>query len=218
MTRTIRTLRTTAGSMLAEIGAAVGTFVALTWLAGHLVTASSHFLTWSAADTRVPDVGVWIAVLTATAVGTIWLEHGGYRRLSAKPNAGRAFAWLGVCYLPVVFLPAGYALWLAIDGPAVAVNLYLIGCVVCASWLAFYGGLERLQLRTAQFSWAFLVVFCGLLTVVGLGSLLPLSAGLETVFGPWILESTALGVGAVCVQLIALQVGFGETVGPSATN
>ncbi len=172
--------------------------------------AGSRLLEWSTADSWVPEAGLWIGVLAVATTGTIWLEHGGSRYLRANAHAGRDFAWLGVCYLPILFLPAGYALWTLVDGPGFLINLYLAACVLCAGWLAFDGGLERLSLETAQFGWAFLVVLCAVLAVVTLESLLSLSSILETLLGAWILEPTVGAVAAVSIQLLALHVGFGE--------
>ena len=197
--------------MLAEIGAAVGTFAALTWLTGNAVVAAVRLLGVSAGS-RIPEAGVWIGILCLAAVGTIWLERGGYRRLRADPTAGGDFAWLSLCYLPVTFLPAAYAASALVELPAVVANLYLVACVLVAGWLSFYGGLERLGVTAAQFGRAFLAAFVPAAAAAVLASLVPVGIGavLETLPGPRPPAEAVLAALALLGQGLVLRFGFGE--------
>lgn len=196
--------------MLAEIGAAVGTFLVLTWLTINTVTVAVRLLGISTADARLPEIGVWVAILAVAAGGTIWLERGGYRRLRADATAGGDVAWLGLFYLPVTFLPAGYALFLLVDLPIAVVHLYLVACVLVAGWLAFYDGLERLGVGTQRFGWTCLVVFVAAIAVAVLTSLIPVGSVLEAVAGPWLTDAPARAVTALLGQGLVLQHGFGD--------
>lgn len=197
--------------MLAEIGAAVGTFVGLTWLTGNTVTATVRLLGVSTIDAWIPETGVWIGILCVAAVGTVWLERGGYRRLGADASAGGDFAWLSLCYLPVTFLPTGYALSIFVDLPPVVVHLYLVACALSAGWLAFYGGFERLGITAAQFSWAFLAVFATAVAGAVLAALFPIGIqpALETAFGARVPAEAGLAAIALFGQGLTLRFGFG---------
>lgn len=196
--------------MLAEIGAAVGTFLVLTWFTINTVTAVVRLLGVSTTDARLPEIGVWVAILAVAAVGTIWLERGGYHRLRADATAGGDFAWLAICYLPFTFLPAGYALFLLVDLPIAVVHLYLVACVLVAGWLAFYDGLERIGVGTAQFGWAFLSAFAASIAVVVLTSTVPIGSLLEAVIGSWSIDDPVRAVTALLGQGLVLQYGFGD--------
>lgn len=194
--------------MLAAIGAAVGTFVVLTWLAINSVTVIARLFDSSAGSARLPEIGVWVLILAVAAGGTIWLERGGYRRLRADATAGGDAAWLALCYLPGTFLPAGYALFLLADLPVVVVHLYLVACVLVAGWLAFYDGLDRLGVGTQRFGWTCLVVFVAALAVGALTSLVPVGSLLEAAVGSWSADEPVRAATALLGQGLVLQYGF----------
>ncbi|MEY7848931.1 hypothetical protein AB7C87_06955 [Natrarchaeobius sp. A-rgal3] len=221
VTKTIRTLRTTAGSMLTEIAAAIGTFVGLVWLTANVVLAGVQGTDLSPATAGVPEELVWLGILGVASLGTIWLERDGYRLIRADPNGGGNFAWLSVCYLPFTFLPVGYALALLFEIPAVFVNLYLVACVLLGGWLAFYGGLERLDLEISSFAWTFLVVFGAALVLFTAETVVSPVGLLDWLAGTWLLADTTLAVFALLGQGVVLFAGFGtvrhESV-PSASR
>ncbi|RQG97405.1 hypothetical protein [Natrarchaeobius oligotrophus] len=209
MTKTIRTIRTTAETMLTEIGTAVGVFVGLAWLAANVATVAGTVGDWSVLAVGVPEVGRWLGVLAVASLGTIWLERDGYRSVRADPTSGGEFAWLSVCYLPVGFLPTAYAVGQFVSIPAAA-NLYLIACTVGGGWLAFYGGLDRLGVDSDRFGWTSLVVFAVVLVAVAIDSTIGPPATLETI-EPLGADVAVASLAFVC-QSLALVVGFGGAV------
>ncbi|MFP8952042.1 hypothetical protein ACLI4Z_03580 [Natrialbaceae archaeon A-arb3/5] len=217
MTRTIRTLRTTAGSMLTEIGAAVGTFVGVAWLAANVAALGTHGSRAASAEPAVPDAVVWLCVLGVASLGTVWLERDGYRRLSADPTGGSDFAWLSVFYLPITFFPTGYAL-AQLGGSSEAVaSAYLIACTALGGWLAFYGGLDRLGVRTQHFARACFVVFATVLVVAMVNILFSASGVLDGSIGALISNAWVLATLALLGQGAALLAGFGRAVRESIT-
>ncbi|RQG92692.1 hypothetical protein EA462_00200 [Natrarchaeobius halalkaliphilus] len=205
MTKTLRTLRTTVASMLAEVGTAVGVFVGLTWFSANAV-ALGRATDWTpVSDVGIPEEGLWLCVLAAATVGTIWLERDGYRRIRADPTGGSDFAWLSVCYLPVGFLPTAYALALIVELPSFAASLYLLGCGVTAVWLAFYGGLEWLGVERGQLGWTSLVVF-GMVGLLFVGGSLNVLGGLLESLDPH-RSDPALATASLVGQACALVVG-----------
>ncbi|TYT61927.1 hypothetical protein [Natrialba swarupiae] len=208
VTKTIRTLRTTAGSMLTEIAAAIGTFVGLVWLTANVVLAGVQGTDLSPATAGIPEELVWLGILAVASLGTIWLERDGYRLIRADPHGGGNFAWLSVCYLPCTFLPVGYALSLLLEIPGVFVNLYLVACVLLGGWLAFYGGLDRLDLELSSFVWTFLVVVGMALVVFTAETVLTAVGPLEWLTDTWVLADTTLALFAIAGQGVVLFVGF----------
>ncbi|RQG92107.1 hypothetical protein [Natrarchaeobius chitinivorans] len=212
MSNTVRTLRATAASMLLEIGAAIGTFVGLSWFGANAALAVVRGVGTSPADAGVPEEAVWFGILVAASLGTIWLERSGYRTIRANPAGGGEFARLSVCYLPVTFLPAGYALSSVVGGSGLVVNLYLIACVLVGGWLSFYGGLERLDVTSAYFVRTFLLVFCSAVFLAVAGVLLPVSDVLRVFVRTPVLGGATLALFALAGQILVLFAGFGIAV------
>lgn len=215
MTRTIRRLRRVAGTLLAEVGGAVGTFLVLSWLAINVVRAGERALGASLVAAGLPALGVWLLVLAVAVAATIRLERGGYRRLGAATDAGLEFALLSVLCLPWALFPTAYALSAVVDGPALLTNGYFVGCVLLGAWLALYGGRERLGLDRSQFVRAAAVALAALVGVWAVDSVIHATVDLAALAGARIgADATRVTVG-LAWQAVVLVAGFGRPTPPS---
>lgn len=197
--------------MLAEIGAAVGTFVGLVWLGANTVTAADSLTGTSATAVGLPETGVWVAILGVAVGGTIWLERDGYYRLGVDPTRGSDFAWLAIWYLPLTFLPLGYATTRFVD-PSLVVHPYLLACGLLAGWLAFDGGLDRLGVETERLLRTVLLVFAASVVLAVLTSVLPIATTAESMVGSWTTDPRVLGTLALVGQGLVLVVGFTDVI------
>lgn len=137
--------------MLTEIGAAVGTFAGLTWFGVNVAPAVVGLIGVSPVDHGLPGELAWTLVIATAALGTLWLERGGYQRLGASACGGLCFAWLALLALPSTFLPAAVASTSVLAVPVTISHLYFAACVILAAWLALFGGLERISLDATTF-------------------------------------------------------------------
>ncbi|WP_049922034.1 hypothetical protein [Halopiger djelfimassiliensis] len=208
MTRTIRTLQTTARSICVEIGRALGTLAGTTWFSVNALMAGTRLSGVEPTDAGLPEESAWLFVFAVAAGATIWLEQRGYERIRADTTGGGAFGLLSVFYLPFAFLPAGYALAVSVGWPPAFVNMYLLGCVLVAGWLAFYGGLDRLGLEVTHFGRAFVTVL-GLMVAAVVVDALFVSTLIETVVDrTWITERATRATLALAGQGITLLLGY----------
>lgn len=191
-------LRSSVDTVIADAGRAFGTFAGLLsvcLLAGLLVARAAALA--SAELTGPAELGL-AAAFVAAALGTMWLEDGGYERFGADPDGGPTFAWLAIVAVPLAALPARYALGLLI-GSGVLDPLFALPTTLFAGWLAFYGGLERLGLTAGDFDRV--VGF-----VVALGAV---PVGIAMLFdASWLTEDRVAATVATGVQLAACWLGF----------
>ena len=192
------TLRSSVDTVLADANRAFGTFVGLLWiclLAGLLVARAAALA--STELTGPTELG-WAAAFVAAALGTMWLEDGGYERFGADPDGGATFAWLAVVFVPLAFLPSRFALE-SLTGLGGLDPLLALPTTVVAGWLALYGGLERLDLATADF--ARVIGFA-----LALGAIPVAAAALFDV--PRLTDDRVAATVAMGVQLAACWLGF----------
>lgn len=190
-------LRSSVDTVLADAGRAFGTFVGLLWvclLAGLLVARAAAL---APSDPSGPVELGWAAAFVAAALGTTWLEGGGYERFGADPDGGPLFAWLAIVVVPLAVLPARYAVGLVL-GSGVLDPLLAVPTTLFAGWLAFYDGFERLGLASAALDRV-------LVYVVALGAV---PVGIAALFdAPWLTDDLVAATVAMGVQLAACWLG-----------
>ncbi|ELY54019.1 hypothetical protein [Natronolimnohabitans innermongolicus] len=148
-------LRSSVDTVVADTSRAFGTFVGLLWLCVLVGIVATRAVDTASVQFVGPVELLWAATFVVAALGTTWLEGGGYERLGADPDGGPTFAWLVVLFVPLAFLP----LWLAstrlLGEPTVPNIPFVLFATLLSGWLAFYGGLERLDLESDDFTRVF---------------------------------------------------------------
>ena len=192
------TLRSSVDTVIADAGRAFGTFAGLlsVCLLGGLLVARVAAL--ASTELAGPtELGLATAFVVA-ALGTMWLEDGGYERFGADPDGGPTFAWLAIVAVPLATLPARYALGLLIGSGALD-PLFALPTTLFAGWLAFYGGFERLDLTASDIDRV-----AG--SVVAFGAV---PVGIAALFdASWLLEDRVAATVAMGVQFAACWLGF----------
>lgn len=146
------------------------------------------------------DAVAFLAVV-ALALLTVWLEDGGYERFGADPTAGGTFAWLFMLYLPVAFAPTMVALSATVEWRHLQTPWLVFALAAVSAALAFYGGLEALEIEPANLLSTGVVAAC-------LGGLV--LAGNALLEPAWATSDAATVLGAAAIQLVALWVGCGR--------
>ncbi|WP_436346007.1 hypothetical protein [Natronorubrum sp. FCH18a] len=198
----VTSLRSSVETVLADAGRAFGTFVGLLWgclLAG-LVGARAVAL--SSYDLVVPPEFGWVALFVVAALGTTWLEGGGYERFGADPDGGATLAWLAIFFVPLAFLPTRLAFGF-LTGLQALDYLFALATTLCSGWLAFYGGLERLGLAPDDF--LRVVVYAVALGAIPVGAVVLFDA-------TWLTDDLVAAAVAAGVQLAACWLGFTKDV------